>query len=189
MREILAAIDLETTGLNPLKHDIIELAVVPLDRALKEDAALSPYVARIRATHPENADPAALAVNHLNPEDGADPADVVADFRQWMTDYGITKIIPLGHNVEFDIQFLHYRFPELMPHFTMSRAKDTMRLASVINDIAQTDSGMPFFPSMSLRNIMGVLGLEPENSHRALDDARETAQLYRAMLQRTSFAM
>ena len=31
MSEIIAAIDIETTGLDPLYHDIIEIAILPLD--------------------------------------------------------------------------------------------------------------------------------------------------------------
>lgn len=35
MSEIVAAIDIETTGLNPLYHDIIEIAILPLDGAFE----------------------------------------------------------------------------------------------------------------------------------------------------------
>ena len=54
--KILAAFDLETTGLDPAVHDIIEIAIVPLNPDFKR-SELPEFTARIKAVHPENADP------------------------------------------------------------------------------------------------------------------------------------
>ena len=55
MSGIIAAIDIETTGLDPLYHDIIEIAILPLDGEFEPRADILPFVARIRARRPQNA--------------------------------------------------------------------------------------------------------------------------------------
>ena len=184
MREIIAAIDLETTGLNPLKHDIIELAIVPLTADFREDADLTPFTARIRALHPETAEPEALAVNKLNPADGDAPEKVMENFRLWCADYGIARIEPLGHNLDFDLQFLFYRFPELKKVFGASRSRDTQRLAVVFNDLSMMENGIRAFAHVSLAALRTAFGICDPQTHRALDDARDTVRVYRAMLGR-----
>lgn len=67
--KILAAVDLETTGLDPIVHDIIELAIVPLNPDFSR-SELPEFVARIKAVHPENADSDSLQINRLNPHEG-----------------------------------------------------------------------------------------------------------------------
>ena len=42
MSEIIAAIDLETTGLDPHYHDIIEIAIQPLDEAFEPSSDIPP---------------------------------------------------------------------------------------------------------------------------------------------------
>ena len=68
-RRILAAFDLETTGLEPAVHDIIEIAIIPLNSDFSR-SELPEFVARIKAVHPENADPDSLRINGLNPLEG-----------------------------------------------------------------------------------------------------------------------
>ena len=69
--KILAAFDLETTGLDPAVHDIIEIAIVPLNPDFKR-SELPEFTARIKAVHPENADPESLKISGLNPLEGED---------------------------------------------------------------------------------------------------------------------
>ena len=52
---ILAAIDIETTGLDVGKHEIIDFAIVPLDDDFKV-STLPEFSIRIKADHPENAE-------------------------------------------------------------------------------------------------------------------------------------
>ena len=50
---IFAAIDIETTGLDVEKHEIIDFAIVPLNDDFKV-SALPEFSIRIKADHPEN---------------------------------------------------------------------------------------------------------------------------------------
>ena len=51
--DIIAAIDIETTRLDPHYHDIIELAVQPLTFCFAFDPSIPPFVARIKARRPQ----------------------------------------------------------------------------------------------------------------------------------------
>ena len=91
---ILAAIDIETTGLDVGKHEIIDFAIVPLDDDFKV-STLPEFSIRIRADHPENADVLAMQINRLNPAEGVSRNAAAEEFRQWLSDNGIEN----GHSL------------------------------------------------------------------------------------------
>ena len=95
-----AFIDIETTGLNLLRHEIIEIGCVITtpDLELIEDFEL-----KIKPKHIEDADPVALKVNHYDEEN-------------WQSAHSLKKAmeifsekvkdcIMVGHNVAFDAGF------------------------------------------------------------------------------------
>ena len=57
-------IDTETTGLNPAKHEIIEIAIITEN----EDGTFERWHTKIKPDHIENAHPKALEVNGYTPE-------------------------------------------------------------------------------------------------------------------------
>ena len=183
--EIIAALDIETTGLNPLKHDIIELAVVPLDASFRESQDFTPFSARIKAEHPENADAKALAVNGLNPYEGEEThMSVWQNFLAWMGDYRIDAIAPLGHNVAFDLRFIQCNLYEIKSCFRPSHARDTQSIAMFYGDLVRQETGGEPFQHASLACLRQHFRLPGEQSHRALDDARDTARIYRMMMEK-----
>lgn len=103
--EIFAAIDIETTGLDFSKCEMIELAIVPLNRDFSL-SAVPEFIARIKAEHPETAEAQALQVNGLNPADGDSRAKALENLLCWLTDNGIERIIPVAQNLEFDMRFI-----------------------------------------------------------------------------------
>ena len=188
MKDTTISLGLATTGLDPLRHDIIELALLPLDCHLNEMPEITPLVMRLRATRPEFADPRALALNGLDPTDGMAIDEATDTLRRWMADCGIARLAPLGHNLDFALGFLRYRLPGLMFHFNLAKAKDTMLLASMLNDQATVMRRQQPFPSMGRSAICATLGLPAEQSHRALPDARATAAIYREILSHLAVA-
>ena len=109
---VFAAIDLETTGLDPAWHEVLEIAIVPLNPDFTVSTVIPEFTCRIRAEHPERADSTALNTNHLNPTEGENIADVRAELVQWAMENGITSITPLAHNLAFDMAFVKTAFPE-----------------------------------------------------------------------------
>jgi len=78
--EFFAAIDIETTGLDFGKCEMIELAIVPLEKDFSISTAIPEFTARIKAEHPETAEAQALLVNRMNPADGESRAVVRDNF-------------------------------------------------------------------------------------------------------------
>ena len=63
---LLASVDIETTGRLPGHHEIIQIAVVPLDADYHPVARITPYYINIAPHHPERAEKKALSINGLN---------------------------------------------------------------------------------------------------------------------------
>ncbi|MGD9049687.1 MAG: helicase C-terminal domain-containing protein, partial [Anaerolineae bacterium] len=78
----------------------------------------------------------------------------------------------VGHNVSFDLSFLHsHDLPLSNP------AVDTFELASIL---------LPHAARYSLSKLGEMLGLRNRGSHRALDDAQATVELFTALLEHAS---
>ena len=178
---IFAAIDLETTGLAPAWHEVLEIAIVPLNPDFTVSTVVPEFACRIRAEHPERADLAALNTNHLNPTEGEKLSDVRAELVQWAMENGINLITPLAHNLKFDMDFMNSAFPEFSRIFT-HHGRDSMRLALSMNDIFQMQEADLRFGSVSLQALKLALGVEGEVQHNALEDARDTAHVYRKLM-------
>ena len=183
--DIVAAIDLETTGLDVDRCEIIDMAVVPLNADFTVSTEIPEFTSRIKAEHPETAVADALRVNGMNPHDGVPLETVRRDFTTWMQDNGIGRIAPLGHNLGFDMKFLLRNFPEASRVF-YNRGRDSMLLALAINDISIQEKGEPMFPKYSLSTIKERLGIVGEVNHSAFEDAKDTAEVYRKMLKMLS---
>ena len=180
--KILAAFDMETTGLDPAIHDIIEIAIVPLNEDFTR-SDIPGFTARIKAVHMENADPESLKISGLNPNDGEEIGKVQADIVQWMTDNNIALMHPVAHNLMFDLYFFKAKFPALAKIFS-GHGRDSMRLAIAINDISLAQAKEKMFPSVSLKKLKAQFGMEAEVSHRAVDDAMDSAAIYRHLMEK-----
>ena len=92
---IFAAIDLETSGLAPGWHEVLEIAIVPLTQDFTIDTNVTEFSCRIRAEHLDRIDPKAVAVNNLNPAEGKPLQEVEADLISWAEENGISAITPV----------------------------------------------------------------------------------------------
>jgi ATP-dependent DNA helicase DinG len=77
----------------------------------------------------------------------------------------------IAHNISLDMGFMQERHHILLNN----RRIDTYDLASVL---------LPRAPRYNLNSLTNQVGIELENAHRALDDARATALLYWALWQK-----
>jgi len=102
--------DTETTGLDPRKHDIIQLAaIVEIDGEIE-----AKKVWKCRPFNPESADPKALEIHGFTLEDLAKempPASMHFEFvslmKQFVDPYKREdKFYPAGFNIKFDMDFL-----------------------------------------------------------------------------------
>jgi DNA polymerase III alpha subunit (gram-positive type) len=168
----LAFIDIETTGLNVIEHEIIEIGCVITDHELeiKEEFEL-----KIKPKNILNADKTALKINHYNAKDwesAYDLKDALKIFSKKVKD-----CIMVGQNVAFDSGFLEYNFAKNKLVNTMHYHKlDTISIAW-----AKLHKE-PDIDHFSLREMCKYFEIENENPHSALSDARATFELYKKLI-------
>lgn len=156
----IAVIDVETTGLNPYRHDrIIEVTVVLLEPAEGILSTMETLVNPGRDIGPSRIH-GLTATDILQAPAFADVAGHVS---------GVLKSAAAlaGHNLRFDISFLRAEFGRLgikMPYY---ERLDTMALSG----------------GGTLSACCAKYGIAPEgNAHSALNDARATAELLRYII-------
>jgi DNA polymerase III epsilon subunit-like protein len=97
-------IDVETTGPNPFFHDLLSLAIVPIDEPDE------PFVAYLKTLSPKWAPYAAANFKSFEAEwkkQAKEPRKVVAALESYLRKRsGADKAMLIGHNVGFDFSFL-----------------------------------------------------------------------------------
>jgi len=184
-----AFLDVETTGLDPQKDEILSFATIievsphlPLSMEalmLLEQAGASvtvrPKIAvihfKVTPLHIETADPKALAVNGYTPEKWKDsiPWALVA---QPLHDI-LQGCICIGHNVPFDMAFL----------------KEGLAQAGVIGwmDYHKVDTAtlayehLPRLGNLRLVTVCQRLGIPTEGAHEVLADTKMAREVYHAL--------
>lgn len=188
---VLAAIDVETTGRMAGHHEIVQIAVVPLDADFKPMPACLPFYTTIAPDHPERAERAAGAVHGLDLQEisveGLDRWRIADLFDEWFENLNLPlhkKLVPLAHNWSFEAGFLkHWLGLETMDALFHPHARDSMLLAVSINDMyAMQGEKVPYY-SVSLKNMCRQLGIKQDTAHDALPDALAAAQVYQTLLQ------
>lgn len=169
----LAFVDVETTGLDPRRHEIIEIGVVVADPRTLETCGMLDI--RVRPGRIEDADPAALGINGWSDEAWKDAVPL---------DVALVRVKPLlegallaGHNVSFDRRFLDaaWRTTGVAPPETDHHLLDTATLAWSLHVAGLVES-------LSLEAVCTALGIDVGLPHRALADARRSLEVARRLL-------
>lgn len=169
----LAFIDIETTGLNVLEHEILEIGCVITDHKLK---IKKEFELKIKPKNIENANKTALKINHYNEKDWENAyelKDALKIFSRKVED-----CIMVGQNVAFDSGFIEYNFAKNKLVNSMHYHKlDTISIAwaKFHND--------PQILHFSLREMCKRFEIENEKPHSALSDARATYLLYKKLIE------
>lgn len=193
---ILCAIDVETTGLRAGYHDIFQICILPLDSNFKPSKTVLPFYTEMLPRRPENTDPKAISLNKTEYAqlliNGLD-SDRVADLLiEWFDKLPLPikkNIIPLAHNWVFDRGFiLDWLGHETFEHIFAPMYRDTMVAASYDNDRADFHVTQIPFPKVNLKYLCSQLKVENQRHHDALADCVATAEVYRRMVLRGTFA-
>ena len=168
----LAFIDIESTGLNVMKHEIIEIGCVITTPKLK---IIEKFELKIRPEHIEDADPIALKVIHY------DSLNLVSAYTLENAIKILSKkvkdCIMIGQNVSFDSGFLEHAFAQTKLKNSMHYHKlDTISIAWA--KLHKKKSITHF----SLREMCKYFGIENKNPHNALSDAYATYELYKKLM-------
>ena len=187
---ILTAMDVETTGREAGFNDVVQIALLPLDETtLDPHPKFPPFYQNICPTNPDRVEAEAMKVNGLDIEElmQCPSADQVADMMiDWKDGLGLFKgkrLIPLCQNSPFDIAFVKaWLGNDLYDTIFSRRGRDTMYLASGINDaFAWKGQELPFH-QVGLKSLCKKFGIDIDGHHDALADCIATAKLYRELL-------
>lgn len=160
MLQDYVVIDLEMTGLNPKTDKILELAAVRVrsgqeaevySKIVNPQVPLSEKITELTGITDEEAKAGALA------------DETIAEFLEFLGDD-----VLVGQNVIFDYSFLK-QWAVNHKYLLEKKAVDTLKLARVF---------LPAEQKKDLESLCVYFGVERVHAHRALDDARETAQIF-----------
>lgn len=191
---LLCSIDTETTGLIPGHHDVIQIAVLPLDNQLNVSKEYKPFVATMQPSRPHNVDPQAMRVNKRKLSDlmlNSLDSDRVADlFDEWFENLNLPfrkKIAPLAQNWPFDREFIReWLGNESFNQFFHWKYRDLMPASIFQNDVASFNAEQMPYVKSNLGYLAKTLKVPQPESHDAVQDAYVTAQCYKALIYASS---
>lgn len=184
---VICVIDVETTGLDPEIHEIMEVCFLPLDSTLKPRKDIIPFEVQIKPEHPETADMDAVKISKMDflklCETGLDPYIAGDLFLHWIEKLKLPerkRLSPLAHNWKFDQAFIKVWLGETaFSTYIDGRSRDTMEVALFLNDRADRRNEEIPFPKVNLGYLASQLKIPHNRAHRALDDCVVTAEVYR----------
>jgi DNA polymerase III subunit epsilon len=178
----LAFVDLETTGLDPLHHEIIEIGIVLAVQKVASDGhryleLTSEHNIQLIPTHIENADPKALEVNKYYKRDwsGALPQHTGLVQAAELLDGAIF----IAQNVTGDWAFLLKSGDDYGVSFDTRVHYHKLDLASMVFGKLYHEEKLFKY---SLRELTEYFGVTNQNAHTALADARATFEVCRKLL-------
>ncbi len=186
----IAAIDYETLGRRAGYHDIVQMAIVPLNSDLRPLEGVRPFYTNIKPLHPERAEPQACRVHGISINElmlNAPERDRVQDLlMEWFERLELPfgkKLVPLAHNWGFEKSFTDaWLGPDLASDLFMGTARDSMLTAGYINDRAAWQGKAPPFPGLGLTSMAFKLGIVNEKAHDAYHDCITEAEVYRCLV-------
>lgn len=168
----LAFIDIETTGLDVIDHEIIEIGVVIANPALE---MIEEFEIKIKPEHLEYADPTAMKINHYDEILWKDALSLKEAIK--LLSDKVKDCIMVGQNVAFDSSFLEHAFAKTHIKNQMHYHKlDTISIAWA-KFHRDTE-----FEHFSLREMCLRFSIVNNRAHTALSDARATYELYKKLI-------
>lgn len=157
--------DLETTGFSSIKDKIIEIGAVKVVNGEVIDR-FSTFV------NPKRPIPFEITqLTGITDEMVIESPDIETILPQFLEFAGDGVLV--AHNAGFDVGFIEQncRYLEITPHFVYI---DTVALARVL---------LPTLSRYKLNVVAKALGIPLENHHRAVDDAKATAEIFMKFVQ------
>ncbi len=158
------SLDIETSGFDPLKDEILEVGFVFFEAGKKDFKIIKEWTQVFKPS--KEASPNILALTGITQEE-LEGAPKFSEHREFLQKE-LGKAIIVGHNIEFDIRFL-----ESFGIKISGKSIDTLQLAQFI---------LPTRHSYNLENLMHFFSILHKEAHRALADCRATLKLLEKLL-------
>lgn len=160
-------IDIETTGLDSGKDEIIEIAAI----LVKDREVIREFnkMINIDSNIPSEVIKLTGISKSILKEKGSPLVDVISEFREFIGDYTL-----ISHNLAFDVRFLREAIEETGVLDITNQGIDTLSLAR---------KRIRGLKSYRLEALMKHFKLSYENPHRSLEDARATMALYHKLIE------
>ncbi|MDH4129056.1 MAG: exonuclease domain-containing protein [Spirochaetota bacterium] len=160
--------DIETTGLNPLDHNIIEVGAVKFTINEGIIDTFSSFIAFDGVIPKEVIKIHGITDNMI--EDAPSISQVLKDFITFIDNNYL-----LAHNASFDASFIGFEIGKLGLEYPTNPIYDSLILSRKV---------FPNVKSHSLTNLIKTFKIESTQSHRALDDALATMKVFFKLIKR-----
>ncbi len=173
-RAPIAFLDLEMTGLEPMKHEIVEIALVRVAQPSLD--TLEEWSVKVKPEHIGTADPVSLTMIGYSEEAWQDAVSLQEAMEQFVakTDHHIIA----GWNCAYDWAFLEA---------AMEKTNTVTHIHKRILDVMAFAYGKlwPRFPlsAMGLMAVCRQLNIALDHHHQALADTQATATVYKNLVQ------
>ena len=162
-------VDLETTGFSSRFDDIIEVGLIKMSSGQEVDR----YQALVKPSKPI---PYIVELITGIRNEMVENAPTFEEIGKDVWDFLKNEII-VGHNINFDINFLYDNFEKKFQRTLQNDYVDTLRLAKyLIPEIKTQDTG-----NYGLDYLCGYLGIGIEKRHRAIGDCLCTENLLKRL--------
>lgn len=154
-------VDIETTGLSPQKDDIIEIGAIKV----KNNEVVDTYTSLINIGRniPSYITNLTGITTNMMIAEGRDTVEVLKEFM----DFAGNSII-VGHNVNFDINFIYDKCEKYLNTYLSNDFIDTMKIAKRLVDT----------PNYKLGTLADYFDVDYNGAHRGLKDVEITFEVY-----------
>ena len=169
----IAIIDVETTGLDPVKNEIIEIGAVIFDDEIA--GSLQTVNIKVKPEHPEIETDGAYKVNGYKKEDWKDA--VTMEQAMQILSPKVDGAIFCAYNMVFDWQFIEQACKKLFIMLPFHYRKlDLLTMAWAKLDHKKVRN-------WKLKSVCKALGIEPEpEEHRAINGAMTEYEVYKQLM-------
>lgn len=171
----LAIIDVETTGLDSTKHEIIEIGLVVCD-SKNDFAILDTWSVKVVPERPEDGEAKAYEVNGYTADQWLEAIDLTTAMMELAQ--RIEGTLVMSYNISFDQSFLRAAYEK-------TGVKDpTMHWKLDLLTLAWSKVSHEGMWSWSLKNVCKRLGIEPEpDVHRGEAGAMKAYEVYKKLME------
>lgn len=154
-------LDIETTGLDPIRNEMIEIDAVKVinhqvvdrfSRLIRPLHSIPPFITRL------------TGITNDMVKNEACCSEVLAEFLVFIQDH-----ILIGHNVNFDMGFIRQACEKEFGIILDNPVLDNLRYARAL---------LPQLSHHKLADCVNYFNLYHENAHRAIDDAQVTYEVF-----------